>query len=88
VEIARGIAEIMKLADEIAKSIRSQITSAKDERTRSAYEDYQRDLREIAASIYGLIGKMRMDRVLDPEEIAGIEQIGTASLVMAQEPEE
>jgi len=82
--LARVIHEEMRLIDEAVKLINEQIQSSKDERTRQAYEDYKRHLREIGSSIYSLVGKMRIDRVLDPPELSGLDEIASTGLILAE----
>ena len=73
--------------DEAVKEINLRISNAKQDNTRKAYEDYKRTLREISSFIYGLVGKMRIDRVLDPPEIASLESLTEIGLRIGLEPD-
>lgn len=62
--------DIGRLLDESMKLIDRTIEESKGEK-KEMYTDYRKDLREMGAMLYRLIGKMRMDRVFNPEA-AGI----------------
>ena len=85
-ELARLLIEQMKLIDDSIKEIERRQSIAKLEHVKTSYADYRRILREIAGSIYSLVGKMRIDKVLDPPEIKELNQLIDIGLSVAMEP--
>jgi hypothetical protein len=89
VELANLVADVMRILDDAMKLVEKKIEESKDnERTRKAYEDYRNHIRELGTSVYTLIGKMRMDKVLDPPELEALGQMATTGLQIAEEPPE
>lgn len=84
-ELAKIVADSMLLLDEAMKIVTRKIVESKDQQERQGYEDYRRHIRELGSSIYTLIGKMRMDRILDPDELVVLDQMAAAGLKIAEE---
>lgn len=58
--------DIAILLDESMAIIEKTIRESKGER-KELYLDYRKSIREMGGLLYQLIGKMRMDKVFDPE---------------------
>ncbi len=80
------IYDVMRILDEATKFVNKKISDSRDDHERQCYEDYRKHIRELGTSVYTLIGKMRMDRILDPKEVEMLEQMGAMGLQIAEEP--
>jgi len=88
-ELAKLLLEQMKIMDASVKEIESRMSKAKQETTKQAYADYKKSLRDITGLLYALVGKMRVDRVLDPPEIQAMQElVGTGFRVGLEERSE
>ena len=74
-ELAKLLLEQMKIMDASVKEIDLRMSKAKQDSTKTAYADYKRSLRDITGLLYALVGKMRVDRVLDPPEIQAMQAL-------------
>jgi hypothetical protein len=73
----------MKLLDDSIKEVESRQQKAKLDHVKNSYADYRRILREIAGSVYSLVGKMRVDKVLDPPEMKDLALLVDTGLSIA-----
>ena len=73
----------MKLLDDSIKEVESRQQRATLEHVKNSYADYRRILREIAGSVYSLVGKMRVDKVLDPPEMKNLALLVDTGLSIA-----
>lgn len=80
------VSDVMRILDRAMELTNQKIRESKDDRERQGYEDYRRHIRELGTAVYTLIGKMRMDRILDPIELESLEQLGNLGLKVAEEP--
>ena len=80
------VSDMMRILDESMKLVNKKIAESKEEHERQAYQDYMQHVRNLGVSVYTLIGKMRMDRVLDPKELETLDQMGPVGLKIAGEP--
>ena len=56
------------LIDEMVKMVEKEINETEDSRLKNAYSDYLQDIREMAGMLGKIVGKMAVDRVIDPKE--------------------
>jgi hypothetical protein len=59
--------------------IEKEASKIKDERVKNAYLSYLQDFREIGGIVGSMIGKMVLDKIIDPKEAEYIVEIGRRS---------
>ena len=63
--------DMIRLLDETMRVINKTIDESTGEK-KELYLDYRKNIRDMGVLLYQLIGKMRMDRVFDPETSEGL----------------